>query len=113
MNTAVVITTIVLNAGIGLADLAKARFVLATSAAVDVPPSRLPVLGTLKLAGAAGLVLGLLGFRLAGVAAAIGLVLFFTGAIVAHVRARKFAAGVAPLAFLGLAVASLLVDLRS
>jgi hypothetical protein len=109
MNAVVVITTIVLNAGIGLADLLKARFVLATSAAVDVPPSWLPVLGTLKLAGAAGLLLGLLGVRIVGVAAAIGLVLFFAGAIVAHVRARKFATGVAPLAFLGLAVASLVV----
>jgi hypothetical protein len=109
MNTAVVVTAIVLNAGIGLADLLKARFVLATSAAVDVPPSWLPVLGTLKLAGAAGLVLGLLGFRIAGVAAAIGLVLFYAGAIVAHVRARKLATGVAPLAFLGLAAASSMV----
>ncbi|MEV6878147.1 DoxX family protein [Amycolatopsis sp. NPDC051128] len=109
MNTAVVITTIVLNAVIGLADLVKARFVLATSGAVDVPPGWLPMLGSLKLAGAAGLVLGLSGFRAVGVAAAIGLVLFFVGAIAAHVRARKFATGVAPLAFLGLAVASLLV----
>jgi hypothetical protein len=108
MNTAVLLTTIILNAGIGLADLAKARFVLATSAAVDVPPGWLPLLGTLKLAGAAGLLLGLLGVEPIGVAAAIGLVLFFTGAIAAHVRARKFATGVAPLAFLGLAVASLL-----
>jgi len=106
MNTAVVITTIVLNAGIGLADLAKARFVLATSAAVDVPPTWLPLLGTLKLAGAAGLLLGLLGVRVIGVAAAIGLALFYVGAIAAHGRARKFATGTAPLFFLGLAVAT-------
>ncbi len=108
MNTAVILTTIILNAGMGLADLAKARFVLATSAAVDVPPGWLPLLGTLKLAGAAGLLLGLLGVEPLGVAAAIGLVLFFVGAVVAHVRARKFATGVVPLAFLGLAAASLL-----
>jgi hypothetical protein len=108
MNTAILLATIALNAGIGLADLVKARFVLATSAAVDVPPGWLPLLGTLKLAGAAGLLLGLLGVRPIGLAAATGLVLFFTGAIVAHVRARKFATGVAPLAFLGLAVGSLL-----
>ncbi|MEU4246648.1 DoxX family protein [Amycolatopsis sp. NPDC026612] len=108
MHTAVLLTTIILNAGMGLADLVKARFVLATSAAVDVPPGWLPLLGTLKLAGAAGLLLGLLGVEPIGVAAAIGLVLFFVGAIVAHVRARRFATGVAPLAFLGLAVASLL-----
>jgi len=108
MHTAVIITVIVLNAGIGVADLLKARFVLATSAAVDVPPSWLPMLGTVKLAGAAGLTLGLAGVPALGVAAAIGLVLFYVGAIVTHVRARKFATGAAPLVFLGLAAATLL-----
>jgi hypothetical protein len=108
MHTAVIITTIVLNAGIGFADLLKARFVLATSAAVDVPPSWLPMLGTLKLAGAAGLTLGLLGVPALGVAAGIGLVLFYVGAVVAHIRARKFATGTAPLLFLGLAAVTLL-----
>jgi hypothetical protein len=107
MHTAVIITVIVLNAGIGVADLLKARFVLATSAAVDVPPSWLPMLGTLKLAGAAGLTLGLLGVRPLGVAAGIGLVLFYVGAVVAHLKARKFATGAAPLLFLGLAAATL------
>ncbi|MFI5588863.1 DoxX family protein [Amycolatopsis sp. NPDC051758] len=108
MHTAVIITVIVLNAGIGVADLLKARFVLATSAAVDVPPSWLPMLGTVKLAGAAGLTLGLAGVPALGVAAAIGLVLFYVGAIVAHVRARKFTTGAVPLLFLGLAAATLL-----
>ncbi|WP_329050436.1 DoxX family protein [Amycolatopsis sp. NBC_01488] len=108
MHTALVVTVIVLNAGIGAADLVKAPFVLATSNAVDVPPSWLPVLGTLKLAGAAGLLAGLLGFAPLGVAAAIGLVLFYVGAIVAHLKARKFATGAAPLLFLGLVAATLL-----
>jgi hypothetical protein len=107
MNTGAVLVTIVLNAAIGVADLLKARFVLATSAAVDVPPGWLPMLGTLKLAGAAGLLLGLLGVPVIGVAAAIGLILFYIGAIAAHVRARKFATGAAPLVFLGLAVATI------
>lgn len=108
MHTAVVLTAIVLNAGIGLADLVKAPFVLATSKAVDVPPSWLPLLGTLKLAGAAGLLIGLLGFEPLGVAAAIGLILFYLGAIVAHLRVRKVATGAAPLLFLELAAATLL-----
>ncbi|MEU4519815.1 DoxX family protein [Amycolatopsis sp. NPDC024027] len=106
MNTAAALIAIVLNAGIGLADLRKARFVLATSAAVNVPPRWLPALGTLKLAGAAGLLLGLLGVPAVGVAAAIGLTLFYAGAIAAHVRAGKFATGAVPLVFLGLAVAT-------
>ncbi|WP_103337485.1 DoxX family protein [Amycolatopsis sp. CA-126428] len=106
MHPATVLVTIALNAGIGLADLLKARFVLATSAAVDVPPSWLPALGTLKLAGAAGLLLGLLGVPVLGVAAAIGLTLYYLGAIAAHVRARRFATGAVPAVFLGLAVAT-------
>lgn len=108
MHTAVIITTIVLNAAIGVADLLKAKFVLATSNAVEVPPSWLPVLGALKLAGAAGLALGLLGVRPIAIAAGIGLVLFYVGAIVAHLRVRKVATGAAPLLFLGLAAATLL-----
>jgi hypothetical protein len=106
MNTAAALVTITLNTGIGLADLLKARFVLATSAAVDVPPGWLPALGTLKLAGAAGLLLGLLGVPVLGVTAAIGLTLFYLGAIAAHVRARRFATGAVPVVFLGLAVAT-------
>ena len=109
MHTAIIVTTIVLNAGIGIAALLRAPFVLATSGAVDVPEGWLPTLGGLKLAGAAGLLLGLQGFRLLGTAAAIGLVLFYVGAIVAHVRARKLATGAAPAAFLTLAVASLVL----
>lgn len=107
MHTALTLTAIVLNAAIGLADLAKAKFVLATSQAVDVPPSWLPVLGALKLAGAAGLTLGLAGIKPLGTAAAIGLILFYLGAMIAHIRARKFATGAAPLLFLGLAAATL------
>ena len=45
-------------------------------------------LGAVKLAGAAGLVVGLLGLRALGIAAAVGLVLFFVGAVVTHLRAH-------------------------
>lgn len=102
----VTVITIVLNAGIAVADLARARFVLATSAEVGVPPSWVPVLGILKAAGAAGLLLGLLGVPLIGVAAAAGLVLFFIGALVAHLRARVYHNIAAPGVFLALAAAS-------
>ncbi|HLI37240.1 MAG TPA: DoxX family protein [Streptosporangiaceae bacterium] len=101
--------TIAANAGIGLADLARARFVLANSAEVGVPPAWLPTLGILKIAGAAGLALGLLGVRVIGAAAAIGLVLFFTGAVIAHVRARVLDNIAVPGAYLALAVASLIL----
>ena len=113
MSTAHVVVTvlaILANAGIAVADLVKADFVLANSAAVGVPPSWVPVLGALKGAGAAGLLLGLLGVPVVGTAAAIGLVAFFVGAVVAHVRAGVWHNIAVPGAFLALAAACLVVD---
>ncbi|MEU4740172.1 DoxX family protein [Actinosynnema sp. NPDC023658] len=110
MSTAhvvVTVLTILANAGVAAADLVKADFVLANAAAVDVPPSWVPVLGALKAAGAAGLLLGLLGAHVVGVAAAIGLVVFFAGAIVAHARAGVWHNVAVPGAFLALAATSL------
>ncbi|MEA5364961.1 DoxX family protein [Amycolatopsis sp., V23-08] len=105
----VTLVTIAANAGIAVADLARARFVLANSAAVDVPPGWVPALGLLKLAGAAGLAAGLAGWTALGTAAAIGLVLFFVGAVGAHVRARALRTIGAPVAYLALAGASLVM----
>jgi hypothetical protein len=98
--------TIVANAGVAVADLRAASFVLGNMAEVGVPRSWLTPLGILKGAGAAGLLLGLLGVRPLGIAAAIGLVLFFAGALAAHVRARVFHNIAVPGAFFALAAAS-------
>jgi hypothetical protein len=106
---AVTLVTVVANAGMGIADLLRAPFVLANSAAVDVPARWVPVLGLLKIAGAAGLVAGLAGFTVLGVAAAVGLVLFFAGAVVVHLRARAIRTLAAPGVYLALAVASLVL----
>ncbi|WP_438489760.1 DoxX family protein [Streptomyces sp. S186] len=114
MDLAYVLVTgiaIVANGGMAVADLARARFVLANSAAVGVPRSWLPWLGGLKGAGAAGLLAGILGAHVLGVAAAVGLVLFFVGAVVAHVRVRAYATLAGPAGYLGLAVASLVLAL--
>ncbi|MFD0314832.1 DoxX family protein [Streptomyces flavalbus] len=105
--------TIAANAAIAAADFAKAEFVLANSAEVGVPRGWLPWLGTLKAAGAAGLLLGLLGVPVIGAAAATGLVLFFTGALVAHVRARVYGNIAFPGVYWGLSVASLALALAS
>jgi hypothetical protein len=53
---------------------------------VGFPEERLWVLAGLELAGAAGLIIGLFWAPL-GIAAAIGVVLYFIGAIIGHVRA--------------------------
>ncbi|BBZ52315.1 DoxX family protein [Mycobacterium heidelbergense] len=110
MNTALIIvtvTTAVITGGIAVADLIPAGFVLANSAKVGVPRSWLPALGLAKLAGALGLVVGLLGLRALGIAAAVGLVLFFVGAVGTHVRARVLYNIAFPGAFLGLSAATL------
>lgn len=99
--------TAVVNAFFAIADLARARFVLANSTAVRVPPSWLPMLGAAKGAGAVGLVLALFGVPVVGPAAATGLVLFFVGAVVAHVRARVFHTIAFPAGLLALAAGAL------
>ncbi|OBB57301.1 transmembrane invasion protein [Mycobacterium sp. 852013-51886_SCH5428379] len=103
---AATIVCIVANAFIAVADYAKAGFVLKNSAEVHVPANVLPYLATLKLAGAVGLVVGVTAVPWLGVAAGIGLVLFFIGAVVAHVRARVLYNIAFPGLYLLLAVAS-------
>ncbi|MBV8789417.1 MAG: DoxX family protein [Mycobacterium sp.] len=110
MNTAYVVITLftaTITAAIAVADLVPADFVLANSAQVGVPRSWLPALGAVKLAGAGGLVVGLLGLPALGIAAAAGLVLFFVGAVVTHLRARVLYNIAFPGAFLCLSAASL------
>ncbi|MEU9592322.1 DoxX family protein [Streptomyces sp. NPDC048193] len=111
----VVLLTVAVNVGMAAADLAGARFVLANSAQVGVPRSWLPWLAALKLAGAAGLLLGLFGaaLRPLGVAAACGLVLLYLGALAFHLRARVLHNLGFPGFYLATAVASLALAVSS
>jgi hypothetical protein len=107
-HVAVTAAAILANAFAATADFTRARFVLDNSASVGVPLSWLTPLGLLKAAGAAGLLLGLLGVPVLGTAAATGLVLFFVGAVVTHLRAGDRSAAITfPASFLLLAVAAL------
>ncbi|GGR10833.1 DoxX family protein [Streptomyces pilosus] len=103
------------NVAVAAADLTEARFVLANSAEVGVPRSWLPWLAALKLAGAAGLLLGLFvaALRPLGVAAACGLVLLYLGALTFHLRARVFHNLAFPGFYLATALASLASALSS
>lgn len=109
----VVAITALANVAIAIADYARAEFVLANSAEVGVPRSWLPLLATAKLAGAAGLVLGLAAAPGLGVAAAVGLVAFYVGAVAAHLRARVFYNLAFPGLYLALATASLALALTN
>ncbi|TDQ00961.1 DoxX family protein [Labedaea rhizosphaerae] len=104
---AATIGCVLANAFEVVAKLARAQFMLKNAAEVGVHERWIPYLAVLEGAGVAGLVAGLLGLRGLGLAAAIGLVLFFVGAVGAHVRARVFHNIAFPAAFLALAVAAL------
>jgi hypothetical protein len=94
-------------------DFIRADWVLANMTKLNVPHSWLFTLGFLKTAGAFGLLVGI-GVPLIGVAAAVGLVLFFAGAIYTHFRAHAEALSYAyPGTLLLLAVASLVLRLAS
>ena len=105
----VTVITALVTAAIAIPDFIPAGFVLANSAKVHVPRSWLPMLGALKLAGALGLLVGVVGPPAIGIAAATGLVLYFIGAVIAHVRARVFYNIAFPGAYLGLSAVSLVL----
>jgi DoxX-like family len=118
MFTAYLVVTllaIAANAFSGVAAMVHFKPIIPGMVRAGVPESWLTFpIGTLKTAGAAGLLLGLAGVPLVGTAAAIGLVLFFVCAVYTHLRAGDYSAqfGLA-IGFLGLAVASLALGLVS
>ena len=117
MFTAYVVVTllaIAANTFSGVAALVHWKRILPGMARAGVPESWLTMLGALKTAGALGLLLGLIGVPLIGTAAAIGLVLFFVGAIITHLRAHDYSQqlGLA-IGFFLLTVAALVLSLAS
>jgi hypothetical protein len=118
MLTAFLVVTllaIVANAFSGVAAIVHFKPIIPPMAKAGVPESWLTFpIGTLKTAGAVGLLLGLVGVPLVGTAAAIGLILFFVCAIYTHVRASDYSQqfGLA-IGFLSLAVAALALGLAS
>jgi hypothetical protein len=118
MHTAYVVVTalaIAANGFSGIAAIVHWRQILPGMVKAGVPESWLTFpIGTLKTAGALGLLLGLIGVPFIGAAAAIGLILFFVCALYTHVRAHDYSPqfGLAN-GFLALAVASLVLGLAS
>jgi hypothetical protein len=118
MFTAYVVVTllaIAANAFAATLDFVRYKQNLISMVKLGVPESWLifPI-GTLKAAGALGLLLGLIGVPLIGTAAAIGLVLFFVCATYTHLLARDYSPtfGLA-IGFLLLNVAALVLVLAS
>jgi hypothetical protein len=106
----VIVVAVVANAAVAIAIFARANFVMANFGEVSLPRFWTPpVLAALQAAGAAGLLLGLLGVPAIGIAAAAGLVLFFVVAVTMHLRAGAYKSLPSPVFFLGLAVAALVM----
>lgn len=118
MTTAYVTVTLIAiaaNGFSGVAALLHFKPILPGMAKAGVPESWLTFpIGTLKTAGAIGLAVGLLGLHLIGVAATIGLVLFFVCAVYTHITARDYSAQFALAnGFIGLNVAALALALSA
>jgi uncharacterized membrane protein len=109
---AVAVVAAAMNVWAASLDFRRAESAVANAAKVEVPPSWLLPLGALKLAGAVGLIAGI-AMPLIGVAAAIGLVLFFVCATFAHLRVSWYTTLPFPIAFLLFAAAALVLRLAS
>lgn len=102
MGIATLVVVIVLAAMATFSGVGKLRhdahIVQVVHETVGVPMRYFPALAACEIAGAAGILLGLW-WPLAGVAGGAGLVLYFAGAVVSHVRVHD-SKGMGPAAFL-------------
>ncbi len=111
MSTAHTVVTVAAALWVGFSALSifiKAKWVVEPLTEYGVPRSWWPWLGTAKAAGALGLLVGLFA-PFVGLAAAIGLILYFTGAVITVARARSYGHLPFPLLYMAPVVASLVL----
>lgn len=97
--------------GSAVQKLRRDPMVVKTMHSVGVADRQIPILAALELAGAAGLLVGIW-VPIIGVAAAVGLTLYFLGAVVAHIRAKAPAKEALPAGVLTIvALATTLLEL--
>jgi hypothetical protein len=111
VSIAALITSLVLAALLAFAAVRKLSHrpeVVESYARVGVPEDKLNLLATLLLAGAAGLLVGLLWAPL-GVAAGISVAVYFLVAIFAHIRGNDLANVLIPIVMEVLAVAAVVL----
>ena len=114
MFTAYIVVTVLAaaaNVFSATLDFIRYKQILVNMAKVGVSESWLTTLGFLKTAGALGLLTGIC-VPVIGIAAAVGLVLFFIAAIITHLRGQDYSFGLA-IMFLLLAVAALVLRVIS
>ncbi len=112
MNLATTVVSLVLAVGMllsGVFKLVRAPHIMKFAASVHLTPPQLTALGILQLAATVGLVAGLW-YAPFAIAAAVGLVLYFIGAILTHVRVGDpHVQGAVVFALLSVATSALLV----
>lgn len=111
MSTVLVILTVFSAVWVGFSAVSLLRgasWVVESLAEYGVPRGWWPWLGIAKLAGAIGLLAGLV-VPAVGVVAGVGLVLYFTGAVVTVVRAGSYSHIPYPLLYLAPVVGTLAV----
>lgn len=90
MNIALIIfTSLLAFAAIGsaISKLVKVPDVMAAMTSVGVKPNQVPILALLEIAGGLGLIAGIWNKTLA-LAASVGLVAYFAGALFAHLKKK-------------------------
>jgi len=107
----VTILTAAANIFSATCDFIRYEKVSIAMAKAGVSESWMTTLGVLKAAGALGLLVGI-EVPVVGIAAAVGLIVFFVGAIITHLRGRDYSLGPVML-FLLLTIAALAARLAS
>jgi hypothetical protein len=114
MTVSVVIFSALLAAGLvgsAMGKLTKADQVVENLTRAGVPKRWFPALAIIEIAGALGLMIGI-AIAPIGIAAAIGVILYFAGALIAHLRQGDKTLGPAAF-FLGLAAITLALQIAT
>ena len=98
--------------GSAVGKLRRAPAVIESLTSVGVKPQQIPLLAAVEIVGVLGLLVGIWSKPL-GIAASIGFVLYFLGAVSSHVRVRaKLNELVAPGSILLIAVVTAVLELN-
>lgn len=97
-------------AGSGIQKLRRDRRIVESMHSVGVTDRQIPVLAILELLGALGLVVGIW-IAPIGAAAAIGLALYFLGAVISHIRVGAPRESIPAFILLLIAVATALLEI--
>ena len=98
--------------GSAAGKLTRASRVVDNLTGIGVPLAWFPWLATAEIAGGLGLLVGLAVGPL-GAAAAVGVMLYFLGAVIAHLRVRDHQGVLAPVALLVVAAVALVLRLAT